>query len=1062
MRSIRLVAASTAVSLLAATAVWVVADGRSGAETPRPALPSLAADITLEDWDDGFNHFLVTVTPEAVAAGGRLRVGVEHAGSPLTAEELRDLDPALADALTGTSGSTVDPEAVVAHLAGLEGVVSVEHLDGAMAAITTEPTVSLADVAAFEGVADPVEDVLMSTFAWEPSEPLFPAAWHLESEGQSHAGTLFGRDTDIDAPEAWDAARGEGVVIAVIDAGFTAGTPELASNLWVNRGETCGDGIDDDGNGLADDCHGWDFNANAPLRPFDGTQAHFEAASHGISVASAAAAPAGNEGVVGVAPAARLMLLGAGSNRSISIAAAFRAIDYAIANGADVVNMSFGGGIPDEDAYRAYWEPALARLEAANIVVVAAAGNSASPEPTSPALFVGERANGLAVAASDPADARSSFSQFGDWVSLAAPGSAILTSYPDGVVRRADGTSYSSPVTAGAAAVLRSAFPGATAADVVRSLGEGADRLPSLASFVPAGRRLNVERALAHLSGAEPASFLFTDLTNLPPSARVTVSAPAGDAVTFTLATMVDDQVVSVPGHDVAWNGQLASTDDTGRVTFAADPATGVASPISIGGLPPGAYGLIGQVQAGGVALDVPVLSVFTLDSPTGPATTTPTTPVAPGQVPTGGTPDASPPSSGGGSTPPPGGANSPGQVPGDPSATATPSATAPTSPPQTAPTVPSAPAPSGDGSELAPDTGGEAAPNTGSGPAVDGSTTNPEEPPTIPSDGDEAEPDSRGSPDGSSPTTAPQTDGSRPASDSIASPSGIRVIAVSPEELSTTGGTLVIEADNLPEHPVVTAGGSPARVLDRIWGYLLVEVAPGGPGWADVTIRPLPDPADVATLTNAFVYVGSPAGGGAGSSGGGSSPQGQGPGAGGAPAGGDTSGDIPGDGDIPGGGDTPDPSGGAPEQPIDSTTTTVARTTTTNAYGIAYPSHDWNLSPSGLVTGPVVPGNIGLDQWNAAYQAAGSSPGVRLSSWSSLSSGGDPVGGIAPSSTVVAPSTTVTSRPPTTDGRGRGRGCSTPPDRGRGHELETAERGGRSGNRPPCPSKNPDAPRGR
>jgi hypothetical protein len=71
-------------------------------------------------------------------------------------------------------------------------------------------------------------------------------------------------------------------------------------------------------------------------------------------------------------------------------------------------------------------------------------------------------------------------------------------------------------------------------------------------------------------------------------------------------------------------------------------------------------------------------------------------------------------------------------------------------------------------------------------------------------------------------------------------------------------------------------------------------------------------------------------------------------------------------------------------------------------------------------------------------------------------------VGGIAPSSTVVAPSTTVASRPPTTDGRGRGRGCSTPPDRGRGHELETAERGGRSGNRPPCPSKNPDAPRGR
>src|SRR4029077_18097193 len=86
-----------------------------------------------------------------------------------------------------------------------------------------------------------------------PNDPFFPSQADLDQPG----------DHDIDAPEAWDISTGDpGTVVAVLDSGIDLDHPDLAPNLWVNQGETPGNGLDDDGNGFVDDVHGWDFGNN--------------------------------------------------------------------------------------------------------------------------------------------------------------------------------------------------------------------------------------------------------------------------------------------------------------------------------------------------------------------------------------------------------------------------------------------------------------------------------------------------------------------------------------------------------------------------------------------------------------------------------------------------------------------------------------------------------------------------------------------------------------------------------------------------------------------------------
>ncbi len=92
-----------------------------------------------------------------------------------------------------------------------------------------------------------------------PDDPYLLLQWHIDS----------GDAADVALPEAWDLERGNpGVVIAIMDTGVDTGHPDLAGALWTNPGEVAGNGRDDDGNGFADDIHGWDFSGDdADPRP---------------------------------------------------------------------------------------------------------------------------------------------------------------------------------------------------------------------------------------------------------------------------------------------------------------------------------------------------------------------------------------------------------------------------------------------------------------------------------------------------------------------------------------------------------------------------------------------------------------------------------------------------------------------------------------------------------------------------------------------------------------------------------------------------------------------------
>jgi subtilisin family serine protease len=213
-------------------------------------------------------------------------------------------------------------------------------------------------------------------------------------------------DPGLDAVRAWQSNRGGGQVIAVLDTGVDLTHPDIAPNLWVNPGP---------------DEHGYDFVDDDP----DPDDYNF----HGAHVAGTAAAVADNHlGIAGVAPGAEIMAVrvldGDGRGSTADIVAG---IDYAADHGADVINMSLGGPADKEDQAMS---EAIEAADAADVVVVAAAGNEAANndvEPHTPCAL--PNPNLICVAALDrKSGTLASFSSYGaKSVDIAAPGTSILS-----------------------------------------------------------------------------------------------------------------------------------------------------------------------------------------------------------------------------------------------------------------------------------------------------------------------------------------------------------------------------------------------------------------------------------------------------------------------------------------------------------------------------------------------------------------------------------------------------------------------------------------------------------
>ena len=271
-----------------------------------------------------------------------------------------------------------------------------------------------------------------------PDDLRFPDMWHLDNVGQIDGEPGI----DIDAPEAWSIATGApDVLIAVIDTGVDFFHPDLRGNLWTNTHEIPGNGVDDDGNGYVDDIHGFDFVSD------DGDP--MDDVNHGTHVGGTIGAIGNNrQGVTGVLWEARMMAVKAfGTDGNSRVSDIIRAIEYATANGAGVINASWGS-----DTESRAMREVIEEVTAQGIVFIAAAGNDKTSDPFYPASFE----DTLSVGAIETFGKRATFSNYGDSLDIAAPGQRILSTYPNNNYGTLNGTSMAAPQATATAALIRS------------------------------------------------------------------------------------------------------------------------------------------------------------------------------------------------------------------------------------------------------------------------------------------------------------------------------------------------------------------------------------------------------------------------------------------------------------------------------------------------------------------------------------------------------------------------------------------------------------------------------
>lgn len=376
---------------------------------------------------------------------------------------IRWLTPTRGRALAGgpgNGGAVVDDLAVVRLPPGMDLARGLDELGGRAEVAYAEPNLRLS-------LAGPVatgEDSIPA-----PSDFEFDRQWALHNTGQT--GGRPG--ADIKALEAWSVTTGSpGITVAIIDTGIDYFHPDLEPNTWVNAGEVPGNGVDDDRNGYVDDLHGFDFVSD------DGDPTDDNL--HGTHVAGILGAVGNDEnGIAGVAWSVRLMALKAFDEvGSGTLDDTLSAIGYALANGARIINASWG----TTTRSRALDE-VVADAVRGGVVFVAAAGNNGNEARFFPAAVP----EAIAVGATDASDRSPTFSNHGAFVDLVAPGDAIESTAPNALWTTLSGTSMAAPHVSGLVALMLSVNPAFDPAQVLTILRSTADEVAS-DRFTGAGR----------------------------------------------------------------------------------------------------------------------------------------------------------------------------------------------------------------------------------------------------------------------------------------------------------------------------------------------------------------------------------------------------------------------------------------------------------------------------------------------------------------------------------------------------------------------------------------------
>lgn len=354
------------------------------------------------------------------------------------------------------------------------------------------------------------------------------------------------------AYQAWDIHKNANrqIVVAIVDDAVLVNHEDLRESMWVNPGEIPGNGIDDDGNGYVDDVHGYDVANNNP----DPSPLGPNPFSHGTHCAGIAGATSDNGlGVASLGFDCKIMGIKTKANGSTGpgLGNTFAGIVYAIANNADIISMSFGGGGGSSTG-----DGLFTFASEKGTICIAAAGN----DNTDFEFYPAAARDVISVASTNQGDSKSGFSNYGPWIDISAPGSGIMSTLAgsSSAYGNNSGTSMACPNVAGLAAYLYGYHRNVTRDDVLHCMLSTADDLdainPGFEGQLGAGR-INALKAISCLA-------------NRPPDARAKYPV----AHYTNAATLFEDK--SLNGQYSKWEiaDFIQSEDETLEVNF---PTTG-------------------------------------------------------------------------------------------------------------------------------------------------------------------------------------------------------------------------------------------------------------------------------------------------------------------------------------------------------------------------------------------------------------------------------------------------------------------------------------------------------
>jgi subtilisin family serine protease len=333
--------------------------------------------------------------------------------------------------------------------------------------------------------------------------------------------------TKISAPTAWDASTGSGITIAILDTGVDGTHPDLAPHMVP----------------------GWNF--------YDNNSNTSDVYGHGTEVAGTAAAVLNNGvGVAGVAGNAYIMPVRISDPTGYAYwSTVAQGLTWAADHGARVANISYSVAGSSTVINAANY------FRSKGGVVAVSAGNTGALDSTAPTSSM------LVVSATDASDALAGWSSYGSFISIAAPGVSIYTTTNGGGYGAPSGTSFSSPIIAGAAALVMSVRPGFSPSQVEATLKSTATDLGAAGTDIYFGAgRVNVAAAVAAASSSSPG-----DTT--PPT--VSIASPTGGTVSGTVGIAVNaTDNVGVTRVDLKINGSVVASDTASPFQFSWNSTT--------------------------------------------------------------------------------------------------------------------------------------------------------------------------------------------------------------------------------------------------------------------------------------------------------------------------------------------------------------------------------------------------------------------------------------------------------------------------------------------------------